>query len=165
LFLVAPSRHSSSVVEHSIRNRAVIGSIPICGSLNERCGCSSVGRAPASQAGCRGFEPLHPLWAVCTGKHRQNGETDSHRESVSFSLLAIQLPVCYELLPRSNRHSSICPTRVHAECLPALNVLADGRDRARVQRSDATKSPRFDIRTSPSGNVATISSRPPIAST
>lgn len=25
-------RHSSSVVEHSIRNRAVIGSIPICGS-------------------------------------------------------------------------------------------------------------------------------------
>ena len=26
------------------------------------CGCSSVGRALASQAKCRGFEPLHPLW-------------------------------------------------------------------------------------------------------
>ena len=26
------------------------------------CGCSSIGRASAFQAECRGFEPLHPLF-------------------------------------------------------------------------------------------------------
>ncbi len=29
------TRHSSSGVEHSIRNRAVVGSIPTCGSVSE----------------------------------------------------------------------------------------------------------------------------------
>ena len=29
--------------------------------LRPLCGCSSIGRASAFQAECRGFEPLHPL--------------------------------------------------------------------------------------------------------
>ena len=32
-----------------------------CYDARASCGCSSVGRASASQAECRGFEPLHPL--------------------------------------------------------------------------------------------------------
>ena len=32
-------------------------------------GCNSVGRVPASQAGCRGFESLHPL----SGKQQATG--------------------------------------------------------------------------------------------
>ena len=60
--------HSSSVVEHSIRNRAVKGSIPFCGSgLCGRvlwcCGSNSVGRVSASQAEGRGFESRLPLVA------------------------------------------------------------------------------------------------------
>ncbi len=35
-----------------------VGSNPTLAAI---CGCSSDGRAPASQAGCRGFEPRHPL--------------------------------------------------------------------------------------------------------
>src|SRR5690625_8017712 len=77
-------RHRSSVVEHSIRNRAVVSSIPTGGSLMERqigwrvshvargagsgyslaldlhkeiLGSSSVGRASASQAEGSGFAP------------------------------------------------------------------------------------------------------------
>src|SRR5690606_31150614 len=67
-----PGRHRSSVVEHSIRNRAVVGSSPTGGSAEPvavylgtprlACGSSSVGRASASQAEGRGFEPRLPLW-------------------------------------------------------------------------------------------------------
>ena len=68
-----PARgHRSSVVEHSIRNRAVVGSNPTGGSAEPvdvylgtprlACGSSSVGRASASQAEGRGFEPRLPLW-------------------------------------------------------------------------------------------------------
>jgi hypothetical protein len=63
--------HSSSVVEHSIRNRAVVSSILTCGSRRSSagsvalkgrpCGRNSVGRMPASQAGRRGFESHRPL--------------------------------------------------------------------------------------------------------
>ncbi len=65
-------RHRSSGVEHSIRNRAVLGSNPSGGSRagtsataagsRSSCGSSSVGRASASQAEGRGFEPRLPLW-------------------------------------------------------------------------------------------------------
>ena len=66
-----PNRcHRSSGVEHSIRNRAVVGSNPTGGSgqmgasrldLQSERGSSSVGRASASQAEGRGFEPRLPL--------------------------------------------------------------------------------------------------------
>jgi hypothetical protein len=54
----APAGHRSSEVEHSIRNRAVVSSILTGGSVR---GSSSVGRASASQAEGRGFEPRLPL--------------------------------------------------------------------------------------------------------
>ena len=41
-------RHSSSVVEHSIRNRAVVGSIPTCGSQPARGNENGADRAPFS---------------------------------------------------------------------------------------------------------------------
>ena len=35
-------------------------------------GCSSVGRASASQAGCRGFESHHPLHTICSSPAEPN---------------------------------------------------------------------------------------------
>ena len=55
--------HRSSAVEHAIRNREVVGSIPTGGSRQARlCGRNSVGRMPASQAGRRRFESGRPLF-------------------------------------------------------------------------------------------------------
>ncbi len=31
-------------------------------NVRDKCGCSSVGRAPRCQRGCRGFESHHPLF-------------------------------------------------------------------------------------------------------
>jgi hypothetical protein len=66
-------RHRSSEVEHSIRNRAVVSSILTGGSVR---GSSSVGRASASQAEGRGFEPRLPLCGepqVLDHAHRRRG--------------------------------------------------------------------------------------------
>ena len=64
----------AQLVEHVIRNDGVVGSSPTGGSYGTRrgrvgypgwkvfCGSSSVGRASASQAEGRGFEPRLPLW-------------------------------------------------------------------------------------------------------
>ena len=64
----------AQLVEHIIRNDGVVGSSPTGGSYGTHrgrlgypdwtvfCGSSSVGRASASQAEGRGFEPRLPLW-------------------------------------------------------------------------------------------------------
>ena len=45
-------------------DRLQFESVIACG---DSCGCSSVGRAPRCQRGCRGFESLHPLFLLTSG--------------------------------------------------------------------------------------------------
>ena len=51
----------AQLVEQRIRNAWGGGSSPPIGSFTKVCGSSSVGRASASQAEGRGFEPRLPL--------------------------------------------------------------------------------------------------------
>lgn len=64
------NRHSSSVVEHPIRNRAVIGSIPICGSGFSEQTLSSSKTAPITGsrfALARGQVPRRPPFLAFVG--------------------------------------------------------------------------------------------------
>ena len=83
-------------VEFESKKRAAIPSRGKCGLARRsceaaKCGCNSVGRVPASQAGCRGFDPRRPLHNL-SFKSNPRGET-ARGELASVEIRYGSIPV------------------------------------------------------------------------
>ena len=58
-------------------------------ACGDSCGCSSVGRAPRCQRGCRGFESLHPLFFIDFGLRRSGTGPETSAAAVSLLTLDV----------------------------------------------------------------------------
>ena len=99
-------------------------------ACGDSCGCSSVGRAPRCQRGCRGFESLHPLFFIDFGLRRSGTGPETSAAAVSLLTLDIysrsELACCsLRLFPqrRSIRPSELLGIVCSSRTLPGVRCI------------------------------------------
>ena len=108
-------------------------------ACGDSCGCSSVGRAPRCQRGCRGFESLHPLFFIDFGLRRSGTGPETSAAAVSLLTLDVysrsELACCrLRLFPQrrlirpSELPGIVCSSRTlpGVRCIQCILCIQDG---------------------------------------